>query len=272
MGGRVVASDLYFPESLRWHREALWFTDQYGGTVCRVDDSGTQVVARLPGRPGGLGWTPDGAMLVVAMERRWVMSLAPGGGLALYADLSELMPAFANDMLVDPFGRAYVGNYGFNYEQGEPEAATHLVRVDPDGFRQVEAPELLFPNGAVLIEAGGTLVVAETFGDRLTAMSVAADGHLHDPRVLIELPKGSGPDGIAVDASGRIWVACAFTSQALAVTRDGEIDAKIDVPGEGVYCAAVGGPDGRTLYLAIASLDESLAARTPTGRIEAYDI
>jgi sugar lactone lactonase YvrE len=272
MAGRVVASDLYFPESLRWHGGSLWFTDQYGGTICRIDDSGCKIMARVPGRPGGLGWTRDGTLLVVAMERRWIMSLAPGGALALYADLSELMPAYANDMLVDSIGRAYVGNYGFDYEGGEAQASTHLVRVDPDGYRRVESPELMFPNGAVLIHSGGTLVVAETFGDRLTSMTVAGDGHLHDPEVLVELPTGSGPDGIAVDGEGRIWVACAFTSQVLAVTRDGDVVAQIDIPGEGVYCAEVGGPDGRTLFLAIASLDESVAARTPTGRIEAFDL
>ena len=149
---------------------------------------------------------------------------------------------------------------------------THLVRVDPDGSRHIEAPELRFPNGTILLDDGQTMVVAETMGDRLTAMPVAADGHLEDPHVIAELPKGCGPDGIAVDGQGRIWVACAFSSQAVAVTRAGEVVATIDVPGEGVYCPEVGGPDGHTLFLAIASLDEELAARTPTGRIEAFDL
>jgi sugar lactone lactonase YvrE len=271
VAGREVCADLYFPEGLRWRDGALWFTDQYGGTVCRVG-SECEVVARVPGRPGGLGWTREGMLLVVAMERRSVMSVVPGGGLSLYADLSDVLPAFANDMLVDPLGRAYVGNYGFDVEQGEAEALTRLVRVDPDGSRHVESPELMFPNGAVLVDDGATMVIAETFGDRLTAMRVDADGTLSDPRVLIDLPKGAGPDGIAVDGAGRIWVACAFSSRVVAVTRAGEIDAEIEVPGEGAYCAEVGGEDGRTLFVAIASLDEGLASRTKTGRIEAFDI
>jgi sugar lactone lactonase YvrE len=273
MAGRVVASDLYFPEGLRWRDGALWFTDQYGGTVCRVSaESGCQVVARTPGRPGGLGWSRDGVLLVVAMERRSIMSVVPGGVVALYADLSDVLPAYANDMLVDPRGRAYVGNYGFDVEHGEAEALTRLVRVDPDGSRHIESPELMFPNGAVLVDDGNTMLIAETFGDRLTSMRVAADGTLSDADVLVDLPEGSGPDGIAVDAAGRIWVACAFTSRVVAVTRAGEIDGEVAVPGEGVYCAEVGGNDGRTLFLAIASLDEGLASRTPTGRIEAFEI
>jgi sugar lactone lactonase YvrE len=271
MAGRVIAAELYFPEGLRWRDEALWFTDQYGGTVCRVG-SGSEVIARVPGRPGGIGWTRDGRLLVVAMERRSIMSVVPGGGLSLYADLSQRMPAFANDMLVDPLGRAYVGNYGFDYEQGEAQASTHLVRVDPDGTVHTEAPPLMFPNGTILVDDGHTMIVAETFGDRLTAMAVSADGALTDPYVMAELPKGSGPDGIAIDADEQIWVACAFTSRAVAVTRAGETVAEIEIPGEGVYCAEVGGPEGKTLFLAIAALDEELASRTPTGRIEAYDL
>ncbi|HTW20937.1 MAG TPA: SMP-30/gluconolactonase/LRE family protein [Mycobacteriales bacterium] len=269
--GRVVAAELYFPEGLRWRDGALWFTDQYGGTVCRIG-GGYEVVARMPGRPGGLGWTKDGTLLVVAMERRSVLSVAPGGALTLYADLSHLLPAYANDMLVDPQGRAYVGNYGFDVEHGEAEALTRIARVDPDRSTHVEPPELMFPNGTVLVDGGRTMVIAETFGDRLTELTVAPDGGLSDPRTLLELPKGSGPDGIAVDRAGRVWVACAFSSRAIAVTRAGEIDAEIEVPGEGVYCPEIGGPNGTTLYLGIASLDEEYAARTPTGRIEAYDL
>jgi sugar lactone lactonase YvrE len=272
MADRVVASGLYFPEGLRWHDDALWFTDQFGGGVIRVGEAGAETVAEVPGRPGGLGWTRDGVLLVVSMQQRSIYSVAADGELALYADLSDLLPSLANDMFVDPSGRAYVGNYGFDIDHGAPQVPTHIVRVDPDGSRHVETPELMFPNGTILVDDGATLIVAETFGDCLTAMRVGPDGSLHDPEVIAELPKGCGPDGIAADASGRIWVACAFSSQVLAVTRDGRIDQEIVVPGEGVYCPEIGGSDGRTLFLGIASLDEELAMQTPTGRIMAVDL
>jgi sugar lactone lactonase YvrE len=128
------------------------------------------------------------------------------------------------------------------------------------------------PSGIALIDDGRTMVVAETLADRLTAMSVAPTGCLGEPRVLVELPAGSGPEGLSVDGQGRIWVACAGSGRALAVTPAGAIDAEIEVAGEGVYCAAVGGAHGRTLYLSIATSDVDLAARTPTGRIEAFDL
>ena len=270
MPGRVVAADVYLPHGLRWHADALWFTDTFGGTVCRIGSS-CDVVARVPGRPGGLGWTRDGLLLVVAMERRSIMSATPGGCLDLYADLSRQLPTLANDMIVDPVGRAYVGSLGVDHERRDEFVPSRLVRVDPDGSTHLEGPELLAPHGAVLVDAGQTMIVAETLGDRLTELRVAPDGHLHDPRVLVELPAGSGPAGIAVDAGGRIWAACGSAGRVVAVTRCGRIEAQIDVPGEGVYDVAVGGERGRTLFLVIASLDLDIAARTPTGRIEAYE-
>jgi sugar lactone lactonase YvrE len=272
MAGRVVAHGLYLPEGLRWREDALWFADRYGGSVCRVGPDGVEVIARLPGRPGGLGWTRDGALLVVAMERRSLMSLAPGGGLSLYADLSAIMPAYANGLLVDPADRAYVGNFGFDHEGGEAPSTTHLLRVDPDGSVHAETPPLMSPSGPILVDDGRTMIVAETYGDRLTAMQVRADGHLDDPRILAEMPEGSGPEGIAEDDNGRIWVSCARTGRAVAVTRSGTVEEQIECAGEGVYCAAVGGPHGRTLFLGIAALDLTRAARTPTGRIEAFDL
>jgi sugar lactone lactonase YvrE len=271
VAGRVVASDLYLPQDLRWHDDALWFTDSYGGTVCRVG-SGAEVVARMPGRPGGLGWTRDGTLLVVAMERRSVLAVVPGGGVSLYADLSQLLPAFATDLLVDPLGRAYVANLGFDPKRGEPSAPTHLVQVARDGSLHAEAPELMSPSGAVLVDDGETMIVTETLGDRVTAMRVAADGHLEDPQVIVDLPEGSRPTGIAVEAGGRLWVACTGSARAVAVTRDGEIDAQIEFPGEAVYGAIVGGAEYRTLFLAVAARDDDVASRTPTGRIEAHSL
>jgi sugar lactone lactonase YvrE len=112
----IVSSDLHFPESLRWHDDHLWFTDQFGGTVCRIVGEQTEVVARIPGQPSGLGWTPNGLMLVVSMQQRSILSVGADGLIETYADMSAHMRCLANDMFVDPLGRAYVGNYGFDYE------------------------------------------------------------------------------------------------------------------------------------------------------------
>lgn len=268
----VIASDLNFPEGLRWHDGALWFTDQFAGKLHRVDESrGNEVVARVPS-PSGLGWLPDGLLLFLSMLTKQVMSLDADGEMSTYADLSQVMPATANDMLVDSLGRAYVGNYGFDYEHGETKKPTRMVRVDPDRSIHVEEPEMWFPNGTILIEGGARMVVAESYGDRLTSYRVGADGSLDDQKVLAELPVGCGPDGICADADGRIWVACAYDSHVRCVTPDGKLVDELVVPGEGVYCPEIGGPDGTTLFLAIASLDEQEAMHVATGRVVAMSL
>jgi sugar lactone lactonase YvrE len=262
----TVASDLYFPEGLRWRDGLLWFSDVFGGTVCRVTDDGVETVAQVPGMPSGVGWLPDGTLLVVSMEQRAILAFGSDGEPSVYADLREVCPQLANDMVVDDAGRAYVGNYGYDVDAGAPVAATHLVRVDPDRSVHVEAPEVIFPNGCVLIDDGRTMIVSETFADRVSALTVASDGSLSDRRTLFELPNGSGPDGIGVEPSGRIWVACAYGGRAVAVLPDGTIDDEVVIPGVGVNCCAVS-DDGKTLFIAVAPLDEAEAAAHPNGRI-----
>jgi sugar lactone lactonase YvrE len=263
----TAVPDLYFPEGLRWHDDALWFSDVFGRTVSRLDESGPQVVAEIPGMPSGIGWLPDGTLLAVSMEQKSIMAVAADGSVTTYADLSEFCPQLANDMVVDRHGRAYVGNYGFDVDNGAPVEPTHLVRVDPDRSVHVEEPEVIFPNGCVISDDGQRMTVAETFADRVTSFAIADDGSLSDPRVLVELPAGSGPDGIAVDGRGRIWVPCAYGGRAVAITEDGEIDDELSIPGVCVTCCAVGGPGGDTLFVSIAPLDETEAAAQPAGRI-----
>jgi sugar lactone lactonase YvrE len=268
----TVVPDLFFPEALRWRNGELWFSDVFGGTVSCLGKSGARVVARVPGMPSGLGWLPDGTLLVVSMEQKAILSVAATGELRTYADLSAVCPQLANDMVVDRVGRAYVGNYGYDVDAGAPIAATQLVRVDPDRSVHVEAPEVIFPNGMILLDDERTLIVAETFADRLTGFAIGADGSLHDSRTIVTLPAGSGPDGLAVESSGRIWVPCAYGGRAVAVTADGRIADEVVIPGVGVNCAAIGGDDESTLFLAIAPLDEAEAAAHPNGRIVALPL
>lgn len=265
----ILVPDLYFPEALRWHAGQLWFSDVFGNVVSRVGDGGPEVVANVPGQPAGLGWLPDGSMLVVSSKDRTVLRIASDGSTTVHADLSAHVGFDANDMVVGRDGRAYVGNYGFDVSAGARPEPTNLLRVDPDGTIVREPPPLIFPNGAVLIDGGRGLVVAETFADRISYLRVADDGHLTEARVLAALPPGSGPDGIDADEAGAVWVACAFGECVVRIGPDGRATDRFEFAGMGVYCCALGGDDGRTLYVALASRDEELAARERTGRIVA---
>jgi sugar lactone lactonase YvrE len=184
------------PESLRWHDGALWFCDLVrGGAVYRAAPGGEpERIAEVPGRAGGLGWLPDGRMLVVSMDHRCVYRLEPGGALQLHAELGEIAGGNANDMVVDSAGRAYVGNFGFDYHAAvkqRPAAMlyappgpprTPVAAFAPDGSLIGPSEPLHFPNGLVVLDEGRTVVVAETLAMRLTAFTVAGDGSLTDPR------------------------------------------------------------------------------------------
>jgi sugar lactone lactonase YvrE len=265
----VLIDDLGFPEAPRWHGGRLWFSDFHDRVVRSATESGDVAVElELDDSPSGLGWTPDGALLVVSMTRR-VLLRVDDGQPQVHADLAAHTRFRANDLVADAAGRAYVSSFGFDLEGGAAPAPTDLVRVDPDGSVHVAAGDVLFPNGMVLSPDGGTLVVAETYGSRLTAFDVAPDGALSRRRVFAELP-GVAPDGICLDAEGQVWVATARTQEVLRVREGGEVTDRVAVAsGSLSYACALGGPDGRTLFVCTAP---SWRPGPRAGRIEVAQV
>jgi sugar lactone lactonase YvrE len=281
----VVAAEpfvegLRFAECPRWHEGRLWFVDFYAGTVQSVGVGGDlRVELEVPGEPAGLGWLPDGRLLVVARKARTVLRQERDGSLVPHADLRPLATFHGNDMVVDTVGRAYVGNFGFDLdgliaEQG-PRAlilppgppTTVLIRVDPDGSAHRAAGDLAFPNGAVITPDGRTLIVAETLGARLTAFDIGADGSLSGRREWATLAWCS-PDGICLDAEGRVWVSNARESECLLVAEGGEVVGRVTTS-QNCFACMLGGDDRRTLYLVTAptSVESEISVQS-AGRIE----
>jgi sugar lactone lactonase YvrE len=314
----ILFDGLGVPESLRWHDGALWFCDLVrGGGVYRAPPGREpERIVEVPGRAGGLGWLPDGRMLVVSMDQRCVYRLEPDGMLVRHAEVGEIAGGDANDMVVDTAGRAYVGNFGFDYHAevkerpaamlyappGPPRAP--VTAFAPDGSLIGTTEPLYFPNGAVVLDEGRTVVIAETMAMRLTAFTVLGDGSLTDPRpwaALIAQPlwralnagglRGRltrrvsaltdrpwiakhasspiAPDGIGVHSDGRtIWVANALRGECVRVAKGGEILDRARTTQLTLSCV-VGGDDGRTLYAATTSmLDPEDARAARPGRIE----
>lgn len=265
---RPFVHGLTFPESPRWHEGALWFSDFYTRQVMRVGEDGVaRSVCEVPGQPSGLGWLPDGRLLVVSMNDRKLLRL-DADGLHTVAELSAWAPAPCNDMLVDANGRAYIGNFGFDLHRREPFAPTVLLAVSPSGEVRVAAEDMHFPNGAVLTPDGRTLVVAESYGQRLTAFDVAADGSLSGCRVWAQFGGRIGPDGICMDAEGAIWVASPVSREVLRVREGGQVLERFATEDQAVACA-LGGADGRTLFVCTGKVmvtpDEAVSMRR--GRI-----
>jgi sugar lactone lactonase YvrE len=265
----------YF-ECPRWHDGRWWASDFYRHTVFTYDADGREEpVLEVEGQPSGLGWMPDGDLLVVSMKDRRVLRRAANGSVSEHADVSALTSGHLNDMIVDREGRAYAGNFGFDLMGGGQPATASLVRIDPDGRATTAAEDLWFPNGMVITD-DGTLVVAETFGARFTAFTIEADGALADRRVWAQVeatPEASdtetmlaavtfAPDGCALDAEGHIWAANALGGVLCRVAPGGEIVEEAGMPdGLGVFACGLGGEDGRTL-VACAAPDFDEAARS----------
>jgi sugar lactone lactonase YvrE len=251
MTGAEVATlvdDLVFPECPRWRAEGLWLSDMLDHRVIRMSEDGhVTPVAVLATRPAGLGWLPDGRLLVVSMETRRVLTVE-GQAVTEFSDLSRLAVYECNDMVVDRAGRAYVGHVGRSHTSSEV-ASGDLILVQAGTAPRVVASGLDYPNGCVVTPDGLRLILAEFDGNRLLSFAVDGDGSLSDARIFAELE--SHPDGICLDAEGAVWVASPRTEEVLRVHEGTAVTDRIAV-GRPVYAVALGGADGKTLFLCTA--------------------
>jgi sugar lactone lactonase YvrE len=262
-----LISGIDFGEGPRWHDGRLWFSDFYQHRVSAVTvDGERETVLELDDHPSGLGWLPDGRMLVVSMQKKKVLRVEHDGTTAEHADLSGIASGRCNDMVVSAGGNAYVGNFGFDVWQSGVRQNATLALVRPDGTVEAAAQEMEFPNGSVITPDGRTLVVGESFGRRYTAFDIRPDGKLAKRRVWAQFTDIS-PDGCCLDAEDAIWVANAVGTDVARVHEGGEITDRVDV-GHGTYACMLGDDDGRTLFILTAdSSREELCAGAGTGVI-----
>jgi sugar lactone lactonase YvrE len=266
-----VLDGLAFAEGPRWHEDRLWFSDMHAQRVVALDPGSgrAETIVEVPTQPSGLGWRPDGTLLVVSMTDRRLLALV-GEELREIADLSDVAPYHCNDMVVDAAGNAYVGNFGFDLHDPEADQrTTTLVLVTTEGDVRVVADELFFPNGCVITPDGATLIVGESFGARLTAFDIGPTGALGNRREWARV-RGAVPDGICLDAEGAIWMASPTSNQVLRVAEGGEVLAEIRTSDERQpFACMLGGDDGRTLFVCTALESEPESCRRHlAGRIE----
>lgn len=250
---RTVVDGLAFGEGPRWHDHMLYLSDMHHNRVVRVDDVGAvETIAQHDNALSGLGWLPDGTLLVVAMKGQ-VLRLDPAG-LTLHADLTAEASHGVNDMIVHPGGWAYVGQFGYDREGGGTPAPSTLLRVDADGAVAVAAPDLMVANGMIISPDGHTLLVAESAACRITAFAIEAGGQLLDRRVWAELAAPHYPDGMCLDAQGAIWVACPVAGRFIRTVEGGEVTDEVPIEsGRHAIACVLGGNERRTLYLLTAT-------------------
>jgi sugar lactone lactonase YvrE len=267
----IVADGLQLPECPRWHDEHLWFSDMRGHTVYRIDDGHVSVVHRFPvgEEPGGLGWLPNGDLLVAGMATRVIYRIS-GGRAAVHADVKPLAPHQINDMIVTSEGTAFVTQLGFDLDAAQPEPRpTVLIRVDPGGTVHTADDDLMVPNGIAIDDTEATIVVAESGAARLTSYT-HRDGVLFDrttePLAATTAFPFCAPDGLCLDAQGGRWIADSINKRVFRV-QDGAITDEHHL-GQFVLACALGDHDRRSLYVCVTDAwHKSDMTDQPTGRI-----
>lgn len=244
---REFVGGLGFAEAPRWHDESLWVSDMVRQEVLRIDAEGVvHRVLRTPGDASGLGWMPDGSLLVVQMDEheiwRW-----HDGRLARYSDTSPMSRCKLNDMVVDRNGRAWVGNFGFDYEH-EPPRATNLVCVDPGGHAWIAAEGLWFPNGMAIDALGHLLVVGQSASPEVLQFEIGERGVLGKRSVYGTLPEGAACDGLCMDAEQALWIASPSTHEFLRMTPGGLITHRVGTGERYAIACVLGGAERRTLF------------------------
>jgi sugar lactone lactonase YvrE len=254
---RTLLTGLMFGESPRWRDGRLWFSDMGAQEARSVDlDGNSEVVASVPGMPMGIGWPPDGRMLIVSARDGRLLRIEHDGSLATHADLTGLERHPWSDMVVDGRGNAYVGNIGFDFPGGE-FAPGIVALVRPDGSATRVADGIAFANGMAVTPDNATLILAESYGNRLTAFDVAEDGGLSNRRDRADLG-GGVPDGICLDAEGAVWYSDVPNKRCVRVRQGGEVLETVQLD-RGCFACALGGDDRRTLFMMAAEFSSTAA-------------
>ncbi len=296
---KKLIGGLYFGEGPRWHENKLWFSDFYSHKVMTLDENNSlETVCEVPNQPSGLGWLPNGDLLIVSMLDRKILRFSEGS-ISVHADLSEYVAHKCNDMVVGRDGTAYVGNFGMG-DAGESLNSTHLMIVKSDGTVLKGPDNLLFPNGTVITEDGKNLIIGETLGAKLTSFDIEDNGELTNRKLwartsplfsllIIKFLSSMGfdlskvdfskysknlhvPDGICLDEKNGIWIASPTTKAVVRIEKGGNITNTINTP-KGAFACMLGGKERKTLYVIISnSSDPEEAQASPEGEIHSIEV
>ncbi len=267
---QTLMTGIAFGESPRWHDNRLWFSDWVAQEIIAVDLEGkSEVVVRVPfpSIPMCIDFLPDGRLLVISTDERLLLRREADGSLVTHADLGGLTDIGFNEIVVDGRGNTYINGGGFDLMSGEKFAPGIVALVTPSGSARQVADGIAFPNGMIVTPDNSTLIVAESYGQKLTAFDIATDGSLSNRRVWADLA-GGFPDGICLDAENAIWYADVPNKRCIRVREGGEVLQAIDLD-RGCFACALGGPTMRTLFMVATEWrgPAHMAAGPRTGRI-----
>jgi sugar lactone lactonase YvrE len=267
---KELASGLLFGEGPRWREGRLYVSDMLGCKVLVIDDHGnTETLVDVPERPNGLAFMPDGTFLYTSMNDKRLYRLTSEGKSELHSDMQSLMTGYTGDMVVDRFGRAYIDDVGARVLHNEPPRPGRLILAESGGSTKVVADNLYFPNGVVITNDGKRLILCESIANRLTAFDIADDGELLERRLYKDLktlgeygiatkdPIGLSADGICIDSEDGLWLSM-MGAGFVRINRDGIPTHRIPIGTRNGVACALGGEDGKTIYLIATEYPEEL--------------
>lgn len=271
-GYECLTRQVVYPESPRWHKGRIWFSDVHDYRLKAIDFSGhIETIASVPERPAGLGVRPDGTLMMATALAPCLWSVDDGGTRRAVADVSGVATGLLNDLVVDEDGNTYVGDTGFARHRGEPVAPGRIIRVSSEGHVESVAEGLDFPNGLTISADGRVLSVAETAGQRITQYTIDADGRLTETRVLVTLD--FRPDGMCLDANGSLWVAATRAAEFVQYDAAGKCTARVPAKAAtAVACMFVGEHRDRLALLSADTTPDHLAQGISHGRIDLIDV
>ncbi len=268
---KTLMTGLALGESPRWHAGRLWFSDWGAQELIAVDIEGrSEVVAHVPSFPFSIDWLPDGRLLIVSASEKRLLRMEPDGSMITHVNLASLSEYPWNEIVVDGRGNAYLNNIGFDFPDGEV-APGIVALVTPDGAVRQVADGVEFPNGMAVMPDNSTLILAESYGNRLTAFDIAADGSLLNRRVWAKLD--GFPDGICIDVENAVWYADVPNKRCVRVREGGEVLQTIELD-RGCFACMLGGHDRRTLFIVAAAWgdDAGMGGGERTGQVLAVQV
>lgn len=243
-------------------------TDIPNGRVFRVGSRDWDVVAEYEGWPNGMAAGPQqgahaGALLITDY-RHGLLSLDPATGAmapVLETVLSEGFKGL-NDLVLEASGAILMTDQG---QTGLQDPTGRVLRLWPDGRIDRLISNGPSPNGIALNRAGTHCYVAMTRSCEVWRFALRPDGVVGKANCFFRVPAGtSGPDGMAVDAHDRLFIANPGHGQVWGVDPHGQPLFRLDCTEFGrmpTNCCFA--PDGTTLLITESQSGQVLAAEIP---------
>lgn len=249
-----------------WFPEAgqLRFVDMLAGDIVTIDAEGSLVERRSVGTVAAAFRPRVGGGLVIAVERGFAL-LSPDDELTTLPEIWSDPTLRMNDGACDIQGRFLCGTMA--YDAAEGRGALH--RLERDGSTTTVLENLTISNGLAFSVEGSSAVFVDSATQQVRRYRMPEnDGAWHDYEVIVDIDPAVGtPDGLCVDQDGGIWVALWNGSAVHRYSADGELTDIVTVPPKQVSACALGGPDGRTLYITTSALGIDREAQPDAGAV-----